>query len=106
MIALESFVLAGKEATQELTYRLRVRVAHLLGSTAEQRQNVFKKMAELYGIRSSIVHNGYYQVTDADHQLLREFTKVALIRAMTLEELKGLTSGDELRDWFTHKVLS
>lgn len=55
MMALESFVLAGKETNQELSYRLRLRVAHLLGSTLEQRRNVFKKMADLYGIRSAIV---------------------------------------------------
>jgi hypothetical protein len=104
-IALESLVLAGKDTNQELSYRLRLRVAHLLGSTMEQRRNVFTKMGELYGIRSAIVHDGHYQVTDADLSLMRGFTKTCLIRALTWKELVELTSRDALRDWFTGKLL-
>ena len=56
-IALESIVLADSDPI-ELTYRLRVRIAHLLGNSPEARRNIFSKVGHLYDIRSKIVHSG------------------------------------------------
>jgi len=103
-IALEGFILAEGE-TQELTYRLRLRVAHLLGGTPEARRDLFAKVKHLYGIRSKIVHSGHYQVTDGDFGLIRALTTGALVRVCTLEEFTEISTPEELVLWFETKLL-
>jgi hypothetical protein len=103
-IALESMVLADQNPS-ELTYRLKVRTAHLLANKTESRRDVFSKIGHLYGIRSKIVHSGRYQVTDADLALLRNITKAALIRICTGEEFMSMRTGKELGEWFQDRVL-
>ena len=103
-IALESVILADIDST-ELTYRLRERTAHLLGSDFESRRDIFSKVRHLYGIRSKIVHSGRYQVTDADLALQRNITKRALIRICTAEEFSAMRNGKELGEWFQNRVL-
>ena len=103
-IALESIVLSDNYRT-ELTYRLRVRTAHLLADGIDSRRDLFSKLGKLYEIRSEIVHNGRYQVTDADLSLLRSITKAALIRICTGTEFLSMRSGKELGKWFQDRVL-
>lgn len=103
-IALESMVLADQNPS-ELTYRLRVRTAHLLADKTEARRDLFSKVGHLYNIRSKIVHSGLYQVTDADLGLLRNITKAALIRICTGEEFIAMRTGKELGEWFQDCVL-
>ncbi|HEV2085309.1 MAG TPA: hypothetical protein VGR09_09510 [Gemmatimonadales bacterium] len=103
-IALEAFLLAESDR-QELTYRLRLRVAHLLGRTGEERGSLFKKVKHLYEIRSAIVHNGHYQVTEADLGLMRSVASWSLVRACTADEFTGMTTPDELAQWFEDKLL-
>lgn len=103
-IALESIVLSDNDPV-ELSYRLRVRTAHLLADDIESRRDLVTKLRELYKIRSKIVHSGQYQVTDADLSLLRSITKAALIRICTGTEFLSMRSGKELGKWFQDRVL-
>lgn len=103
-IALESLVLSDNIAT-ELTYRLRLRIAHLLGENTESRRELFAEVGHLYNIRSKIVHSGSFQVTDADLSTLRAITKSALIRVSTKQEFLLLSHPKELADWFEGRVL-
>lgn len=103
-IALESIVLSDNDPI-ELTYRLRVRVAHLLGDDVESRRDLLTKLGDLYKIRSMIVHSGRYQVTDADLSLLRGITKAALIRICTGSEFLSMSSPEELAEWFQDRIL-
>ena len=54
-ISLESLILLDNEK-DELTFRLRTRVAHLLGNSIEKRKAISKRMNNLYDTRSKIVH--------------------------------------------------
>lgn len=103
-IALESIVLSDNDPI-ELTYRLRVRVAHLLGDDVESRRDLFTKLGDLYKIRSKMVHSGRYQVTDVDLSLLRTITKAALIRICTRSEFLSMSSPKELAEWFQNRIL-
>jgi hypothetical protein len=103
-IALESFVLAEGDH-QELNYRFRLRVAHLIGKTIEARRDVFVEMRELYKIRSRIVHSDDYQVTDANLRLMRQLTKGCLIRVCTSEDFTRMASAAELVQWFDERIL-
>jgi len=55
MIAFESLYL---EDTQELTYKLALRVAFLLGKRGNKRKTIFDNMKAAYRYRSKIVHGG------------------------------------------------
>jgi len=103
-IGLETMVLSDNNPI-ELTYRLRMRTAHLLASDVGSRRDLFSKLGKLYDIRSEIVHNGRYQVTDADLSLLRSITKSALIRICTGNEFRSISSGKELGEWFQDRIL-
>jgi hypothetical protein len=52
-IILEALLLAEKE---ELVYRLRLRVAHLLGTTFEERSAISELVKQAYRVRSIIAH--------------------------------------------------
>ena len=55
MIAFESLFLGD---VQELTYKLALRVAFLLGKRREQRETIFSNMKKAYKYRGRIVHGG------------------------------------------------
>ena len=54
IIALENLFL--KDTSQELGYKLRIRIAHLLGQNTDNRKELFEFMKEAYSLRSTIVH--------------------------------------------------
>jgi len=53
-ICLEA--LLGDDSPQELTYRLQLRAALLLGTTLPERQEIRKAVRDLYRLRSKVVH--------------------------------------------------
>jgi hypothetical protein len=67
-ICLEA--LLGDENPTELTYRLRLRAALLLGSTLPERTEIRNAVGRLYDLRSKIVHGRVRRVTDmaSDYQ--------------------------------------
>jgi hypothetical protein len=54
IIALENLFL--KDTSQELGYKLRIRIAHLLGQNTDHRKELFEFIKEAYSLRSTIVH--------------------------------------------------
>jgi hypothetical protein len=44
------------EDNKELTYRLALRAARLLGNSVEERQGIFKVLKDLYKYRSKVAH--------------------------------------------------
>ena len=56
IIALENLFL--KNTSQELGYKLRIRIAHLLGQNTGHRKDLFEFIKEAYSLRSTIVHGG------------------------------------------------
>lgn len=104
-IALESLVLIENE-TDELGYRLRMRVAHLLGKTVESKRTLVKDLKKLYGIRSKIVHSGSYEVTDLDLFKLRFITKNCILRILKEEPFSSMTSVGQLTGWFDEQMLA
>ena len=103
-IALESFVLADQDPL-ELGYRLRLRVAHLLGKTPEARKELFDQVAQLYAIRSKIVHSGEYRVSEVDLGRMRWICKAALLRACTSEDFDRMSTAEDLQRWFQDRLL-
>ena len=57
-IAMESFFLSGMRERDQLSFRFRLRGSLYLGQTLEQRGLLVREFREIYGCRSSAVHEG------------------------------------------------
>jgi hypothetical protein len=104
-IALESIVLV-EEDNKDLAYRLRTRVAHLMADDFESRLQISEDVKELYNTRSSIVHNGQYQVTDASLSRIRFLAKNCIVHLLRDEPFASMDKPDDLTAWFNLQILS
>jgi len=86
LTALEAMLL--NDSKSELTYRLSMRVAHLLGTDGETRKKLFGDMKEFYDLRSTIVHGSpikpkhHSRMAKSDD--LREIVRVVLLTVLML----------------------
>jgi hypothetical protein len=103
-IALEGLLLGGKNHV-ELTERLAVRGAHLLSGDHEARENVYKDLKVLYGIRSKIVHSGSLEVTDDELARITAVVRGALVTILHLSPLAEMTTESQLDEWFKSQML-
>jgi hypothetical protein len=92
-IALEAAVLSDGDQ-RELTYRLGLRVARLLGRNPEQRERLRSDVTRLYAIRSKIVHAGSYEVTDEHLGRLRSLALRTLIRLLRRRKVWHMKTKD------------
>ena len=104
VIALESIILADKNPT-ELSYRLKLRISHLLGHDSQSRLKIFQTINNLYAIRSGIVHNGQFQVTDADLSVARYLTKSCLIKILVEEPFCSMQSIEKFAQELEERIL-
>jgi hypothetical protein len=106
-IALES--LAIPVGTSEVTQRLALRVARILGEEAADRRHLFDEVKRWYAIRSDIAHNGVTFVSSVDlgyfASTVRWFIRklVWLHREAPLSAIKTL---DDLDSWFVEQTLA
>jgi hypothetical protein len=78
MIVLENLYL--KNISQELSYRLSMRMAHVLGNNKEERIHIYHLIKEAYSLRSKIVHGEKSNVLDKQIFIeLRELTRKSII---------------------------
>ncbi len=66
-ICLEALLL-GDGGNQELTYRLKLRAALLLGSTLDERREISRAIGNFYDLRSKTVHGAPVLPTDEQRQ--------------------------------------
>ncbi|MGD0464809.1 MAG: hypothetical protein ABSB74_20180 [Tepidisphaeraceae bacterium] len=97
-IALESLILGGYG--QELTLRLSLSVTHLLGDRLRDRKMCESQIKKLYRIRSSIVHDGKYEVDPVDQSRLRAYLFHCFDRLLADEIFNGMKSKKDLDEWF------
>lgn len=102
-ISLEALMIPEGNVVQ-LTQTLKLRVAHLLGDTLEGRQIIYKKVNDLYKIRSRIVHDGRFEVTDSDLYTIRIYSKGCILTLLKDEKFSGMTV-DDLVNWFKVQLL-
>jgi hypothetical protein len=103
MIALETLLIP--ESRGSGSYRLGVRVAHLLGSSSSSRAEQRDTVKRLYEIRSRIVHDGSYEASSRDLDQLRTIVRGAILRVLLDRGLRKLSTKSELRVWFEKRVL-
>jgi len=88
IISLESLFL--KDESQELGYKLRIRMAILLAECIEKREDVVQNMKKAYNLRGQIVHGEKNPVIDYDFLFkIREYTRKSLIIFLKNPELRN-----------------
>jgi hypothetical protein len=103
-IALESLLLSDNNP-EELTYRLRLRLAHLLGESYERRHKLYDSVSRLYRIRSEIVHSGRSEVTMAQLNEVRTHALKAVAIVLVDPIFAESQTPDDLRHWFDRRIL-
>ncbi len=104
MISLESLVMDRKNKT-EITFQLTLRTAHLLKRTASARKHMYKRLGELYGIRSNIVHEGTFRVRETDLREIRQYAKHALVTVLLAKPFCEMTEEAQLDQWFKDSLI-
>ncbi len=79
-ISLECVVLP--KSGPELMFRLSQRIAKVLGKTLDERMEIAKRTKKLYGIRSKIVHDGHYEVTEGQRDEMRMYAKNTVLKLL------------------------
>lgn len=87
-ICLEA--LLGDKSSQELTYRLRLRAALLLGTTLAERQEIRQAVRNLYDLRSSVVHGRGPKDTLHDAQHASRGLEICTQAARAIVQLNAL----------------
>ena len=88
-IALEALLLP-KESSSELSHRMKTRASMLLGSTYEERKDVFKIIGGFYSIRSGVVHGAVVRPTSKDKEAIGQ-AQVLAEKLLRLEIDMGRT---------------
>lgn len=102
-IALESLILSGGE-NSGLTERLAYSTVHLLGQWLKDRQESFRHIKRLYGVRSSIVHTGKLEVDEDDASLMRKYVSICFSRMLSEKTFLNMKGEKELDDWFRARM--
>ena len=85
MIVLENLYL--KNTSQELSYKLSMRMAHILGKNKEERIHIYDFIKEAYNLRSKIVHGERLIALDKLKFIeLRELTRKSIIYFLENED--------------------
>ena len=98
-VALECLILPGSE-TDELRYRLSLRVARLLGNDARERKKIMKKTKKLYDIRSKIVHSGYYAVAEEEYAEIYDITRRIILDLLINRYIRRFDKLEKFEQWF------
>jgi hypothetical protein len=104
-ISLEALLLS-KHSKAEVTQTFALRGAHLLVKDAVHRKEAYRDLKSIYGIRSSIVHYGHTQITEADLSKIRWLTKTALVIMLIAEPFSKMATEEELENWFQDQLLA
>jgi hypothetical protein len=103
-IALESIILADNPDS-ELSYRLSLRIAYVLGSRKENRIEILKIAKRLYGLRSKLVHDGRYEITDLELGSMKSIS-ISCIKRLCIDPIfQQMKSPKDFSDWLDEQIL-
>jgi hypothetical protein len=79
VVALEALF---SDSEGELVHKLASRIAWFLGRDGEDRIGIAKRVRDLYGIRSNIVHGRKHQITGEDILTLESYVRKSIIKIL------------------------
>ncbi len=88
-IALEMALLDDNKNNDQLSLSFRLRGSWLIGSTNEERQNIYHKLKELYNYRSQVAHSGALCENDRSkiENILQNFQEYALLAEKIIRKM-------------------
>jgi hypothetical protein len=89
LISLEALLL-GPQNDRDISYKLRLRCAHVIASSTAARRQVFNRLGTLYSIRSKVVHAGIQDVDDTDLSDARFFAQRAALEVLQSRRFAGV----------------
>lgn len=97
-IALEIiFTYNEKEIiTPSIMHQISESIALILGSSVDERLKLEKRVKELYGLRSRIVHSGNKDISQADYKTLVEIARSVIRKILTSDKLNSVDSVQNL----------
>jgi len=103
LVALESLLLPGSD--RELSFRLSLLVARVLGRNDASRRKISGDVKRLYGLRSRLVHDGRFEVTEDDQDLVLTIAIETIVRLLTDGGVRKLTRKEQLQEHFNQLML-
>jgi hypothetical protein len=103
-ISLENLLL-GTKSEVELSYRLSIYGAHLLGKDQKNRNKIHQNLKKLYRLRSVLVHAGSAPVRDIELAMIRSYARYAIALVLVSEPFSKMLTEEDLNDYFQAKVL-
>lgn len=102
--ALEAALL-GPNKAGELSYRLRIRCAHLLGRRPSAKKSIFRRVSKIYEARSAIAHTGSTGVSarEADNAVTLACSVIVFL--LTKKVLHKYPKDADFEDWLTGLTL-
>lgn len=101
-IALESLCSTD---TTEVTHRIAVTCAVLLGSTQGERKKIYKEAKDLYGIRSRVVHGSGQRVTKEELKRIEQLARRLLRYVLKDDVLQKFRTRDSQREFLLDLAL-
>lgn len=97
-ISLDS-LLIPEEYTNSIGKKMGKRISNLIGMNEKRKSEIINEWAKLYSVRSRIVHEGCFEVTDKDLQSIRYYSVVCILHFLKDKIIASFTNMDELIQW-------
>ncbi|MGA8806613.1 MAG: hypothetical protein WB973_01960 [Thermoanaerobaculia bacterium] len=105
VVAIES-LLGKQDPLDSIGYQLRMRVAHLLGRTIDDRKEIEGDIVRLYKVRSRLVHAGDRAVAPLDLTQARGYAIRCLFTMLHRAPVNAFAKFAEMEAWFREKLLA
>ena len=103
--SLASAFVIGSQNKGEISYRLRARVARLLGKNATSRKRIGKRLNVIYSARSKLSHAGVGGVVQRDLETAHILARTCLIKLFKARGVSRLTKEEQLETWLDDLTL-
>jgi hypothetical protein len=103
-VAMES-LLVNKNDKDQVTQRFAIRGAHLLGNDFASRKILYRRLKELYDLRSAIVHSGSTEIADADRDTIAHLVRATIFTMLVLKPFCDMQRVEEFHTWFEDATL-
>jgi hypothetical protein len=101
-IALESLC-SGSDT--EVTHRIATTCAVLIGTSPEERKDIYKQTKRLYGIRSRLIHGSGKRAKIEELKDMQQLTRKVLRRILASDILPNYESGQKHKDFLLNLSL-
>lgn len=97
MVSMESLLIFGKESK---TFNLKTRSSYILTNNKQRREQLKKYMQKAYDVRSKIVHEGQYMVSQSIVNGFMNYVQSVIIKVLKNKDIWRIKTNEDLYQWF------